>query len=70
VVSPVTISCAGGPALRVRCGRVLSPDRVRIAGMSSRDRVRSSTRPDSASICAPDLNSGFREYSAWQAEQA
>ena len=26
--------------MRVRCGRVLSPDRVRIAGMSSRDRVR------------------------------
>jgi len=68
VASPVTISCAGGPAFRLRRGRVLRPKMVRSAGMFSRDRVRSKIRSNSASICAPDLNSRFRLYSAWQPE--
>jgi len=38
---------------------------VRMAGISSRDRVRSKIRSNRASICAPEANSRFREYSAW-----
>jgi hypothetical protein len=62
---PVMISCAGGPSLRSRRGRVLRPKMVRIAGMPSRDRTRSRTRSNRSSICAPEANSRLREYSAW-----
>ena len=55
----------GGPAARLRCGRVFSPNIVRSNGMSSRDRVRSSIRSNSSCICPPEANSRLRLYSAW-----
>jgi hypothetical protein len=40
---------------------------VRIAGMSSQDRVRSRIRPDKAPACAPEAGSKSRDYPACQA---
>ena len=48
----------------LRPGRCLAPNRVRRIGTSSRDRVRSTTRSNTRSICAPMVNSRLRLYSA------
>jgi hypothetical protein len=49
-------------------GRFFTPNKVRSAGTSSRDRVRSATVPKTRSIRAPQAKIRFRLYSAWKTE--
>jgi len=65
-LSITTASFSDGPA--VPAGRCFIPDRVRSAGTSSRDRVRSAMVPKTRSIRAPEAKIRFRLYSAWKTE--